>query len=181
MTATSAASAWAVGYNLNGPADRTLIEHWNGAAWKVVPSPSPGTVANSLQAVAATAAGNAWAVGWYLNGTGSRRTLAEHWNGRSWKVVPSPSAGTGDNFLWSVDATSATNAWMVGNLAAGTGFQTLLEHWNGSTWRRVATPSPGGAGANNILSGVAGTDCGNAWAVGDYSNGTGNSALAVHC
>ena len=35
VAATSARNAWAVG---GGP--RTVILHWNGAAWKRVPSPS---------------------------------------------------------------------------------------------------------------------------------------------
>jgi hypothetical protein len=183
VTATSATSAWAVGFNLIGPTARTLIERWNGAAWKVVPSPNVGTVGSYLRAVSATSASNAWAVGWYLNGTGSRRTLAEHWNGKAWKVVPSPSAGTGDNFLYSVDVTSAVNAWAVGNIQPGTGAQrTLLERWNGTAWKGVASPNPGGGvNSGNILSGVAGTDCGNTWAVGDYSDATGTHALALHC
>jgi hypothetical protein len=183
VTATSATSAWAVGYNIIGPTARTLIEHWNGAAWKVVTSPNVGTVGSYLHGVAATSATNAWAVGWYLNGTGSRRTLAEHWNGKAWKAVPSPSGGAGDNFLYSVDVTSAVNAWTVGNYQTATGAQrTLLERWNGTAWKGVASPSPGGSVGNiNILSGVAGTDCGDTWAVGDYSDATGTHALALHC
>jgi len=183
VTATSATSAWAVGYNVSGGTTRTLIEHWNGAIWKVVPSPNAGTVASTLQAVAATSATNAWAVGWYINGTGSRRTLAEHWNGRAWKVAPSPNGGTGDNFVYSVDVTSPVNAWMVGSIQSGTGPQrTLLEHWNGTAWKGVASPNPGGnVNSINILWGVAGTDCGDTWAVGDYSDATGTHALAVHC
>jgi hypothetical protein len=37
--------AWAVGRYGNhdlGPLDQTLVEHWNGSRWSVVPSPSPG-------------------------------------------------------------------------------------------------------------------------------------------
>jgi hypothetical protein len=57
----------------------------------------PGTVAaaasvphtSDLNAVAATSAGNAWAVGFRYNGTADL-TLVEHWNGRSWREVPSP-------------------------------------------------------------------------------------------
>ena len=30
-------NVWAVGTTITG----TLVEHWNGAAWSVVPSPSP--------------------------------------------------------------------------------------------------------------------------------------------
>jgi hypothetical protein len=41
---------------------RTLVEHWNGSAWSVVPSPNVGGNDNLLNGVGA-AAGDVWAVG----------------------------------------------------------------------------------------------------------------------
>src|SRR5947207_2735228 len=71
--------AWAVGYYRgNGPA-QTLIEHWNGINWQVIPSPNVGTSDNYLNAVTAREADDAWAVGYYRNGTVSQ-TLIMHWN-----------------------------------------------------------------------------------------------------
>ena len=65
VAAVSAASAWAVG---QAAASRTggtwppLIEHWNGTAWTLVPSPAiPG--GGTLAAVSASSPRNAWAVG----------------------------------------------------------------------------------------------------------------------
>ena len=60
MTATSSTNAWAVGA-LPG----TPIEHWNGSAWKVVPSPG-GSSPGQLFGVAATSPTNVWAVGNYF-------------------------------------------------------------------------------------------------------------------
>jgi hypothetical protein len=63
--ATSATDAWAVGHyssSGSGSVEKTLIEHWNGAAWKQVPSPNP-TANSGLSAVAATTPTDAWAVG----------------------------------------------------------------------------------------------------------------------
>jgi hypothetical protein len=73
VAATSACNAWAVGFDFNGSADQTLIEHWSGKAWKVQPSPNPGGPGdqNELSEVAATSSTNAWAVGYYNNGTGN--------------------------------------------------------------------------------------------------------------
>ena len=87
VAATSSHNAWAVGYYYNGTADQTMIEHWNGKAWKVQPSPNPGGSAhsNDLSGVAAISSTNAWAVGSYFDGTTSQ-TLVEHWNGQKWKV-----------------------------------------------------------------------------------------------
>lgn len=47
-----------------------------------------------------------------LKGTASQ-TLVEHWNGKTWKVQPSPNPGKG-TLLFGVAATSSTNAWAVG-------------------------------------------------------------------
>ena len=77
VAATSVRNAWAVG---GGP--RTVILHWNGTAWKRVPSPS---LAGSLSSVAAISGGdsarNAWVVG-YAGGGG--QLLIAHWNGVPW-------------------------------------------------------------------------------------------------
>jgi hypothetical protein len=39
LSATSANDAWAVGFTSLDDGDATLIEHWNGSAWTVTPSP----------------------------------------------------------------------------------------------------------------------------------------------
>jgi hypothetical protein len=44
----SACDAWAVGFASGGGSDQTLIEHWDGSAWSVVPAPSPGTAFSAL-------------------------------------------------------------------------------------------------------------------------------------
>ena len=85
VAAISAGNVWAVGEYFVGVNTRTLIEHWNGKSWKIVPSPNLGTVIRSTRVYAVSAA-NVWAAGSYYNGTAGR-TLIEHWNGKSWKVV----------------------------------------------------------------------------------------------
>jgi len=182
VAATSSTNAWAVGYYSNGTADQTLIEHWNGTAWKQVTSPNPGGSSNdnSLYGVAATSSANAWAVGGYYNGT-AKQTLIEHWNGTAWKRVTSPNPGGSShyNILNGVAATSSTNAWAVGYFYNATAYQTLIEHWNGTAWKQVTSPNPGGS-AGNFLDAVAATSSTNAWAVGDYSNGTAEQTLIEH-
>jgi hypothetical protein len=86
VTATSPRDAWAVGQtaykNACGPKCATVIEHWNGSSWALVPSPNPPSVlVNVLLGVAATSPRNAWAVG--TNDYES--TLIAHWNGMAWK------------------------------------------------------------------------------------------------
>lgn len=179
----SARSAWAVGSFDNGIARQALIEHWNGKSWKTVRSPDPGgpTRASMLFGVTATSASNAWAVGTYSDGTGML-TLIEHWNGRTWKRVKSPSpAGDFGNALNAVSAVSVTNAWAVGYgvNSFSRGDATLIEHWNGRAWRTVKSPNPGGLLGNNLY-GVTATSARNAWAVGTWDNGTANHTLIIH-
>ena len=187
VAATSSRNAWAVGSNDNttAGAQQTLILHWNGTAWKHVPSPNPGRSVsdNFLDGVAATSASNAWAVGSYSNGsTGTAHTIILHWNGTAWKHVPSPnpSGSFTFNVLGGVAATSASNAWAVGEYFHGTTDQTLILHWNGTAWKQAPSPNPGGSSTDNALGAVAATSAGNIWAVGGYSTATGEDAIALH-
>src|SRR5438876_258674 len=84
VAATAPARAWAVGYHFIQTTPRqTLIEHWDGTAWTVQPSPNVGSNHNQLFGVTATSETNAWAVGSYGNSTvrpadpEARRTLIE--------------------------------------------------------------------------------------------------------
>ncbi len=88
VSGKSANDVWAVGSSNNGSAPtRTLIEHWDGAQWTIVPSPSPDSQLNELRGVTALSAGNAWAVG-YRGGTQNEtplETLILHWDGTRWR------------------------------------------------------------------------------------------------
>jgi hypothetical protein len=173
VAATSSRDVWAVG----GVDGRTLILHWNGRSWKRVPSPSPAPIC-TLMAVAAVSARNAWAVGYAdpsggdirsASGSSGRviiaRTLILHWNGRSWKRVPSPNPDQGGH-LTGVTATSAGDAWAVGQDEFKTiDFGNLFLHWNGHAWKSVKGPNPGGN--SNGLLGVDASSRSSAWAVGD--------------
>src|SRR5258708_30408562 len=71
VTVLSSTNAWAVGSYFNGMADRTLIVHWNGSAWKGVATPNVGRGGrdNFLTTVAATSARNILAAGPHIHGT----------------------------------------------------------------------------------------------------------------
>jgi len=178
---SSATNVWAVGYFVNSNnVDQTLILHWNGSAWKLVPSPDPSGPAldQELTSVASDSAQDAWAVGFYY--TGLDKSMILHWNGSSWKQVTSPNPGSQGTFLYGVRSTSASSAWAVGSDFNGTADKTLIVRWDGSAWKQVTSPNPGGATQNNDLSSVAVTSATDAWAVGDYDSGTGTRTLALH-
>jgi hypothetical protein len=164
VAASSPRDVWAVGeidIQSAGASTRPLIEHWNGTAWALVPSPAIHS-AGTLMGVSASAPDSAWAVGGRAGGAG----LTEHWNGRSWTVAPSPDlAGPGE--LHAVAAASASSAWAVGGFfCPGRGPVTVTEHWNGQSWTFVPSPALG------MLTGVTVTSPDNVWAVGSWSGGS---------
>jgi hypothetical protein len=175
--ATSADDVWAVGYYVDNDGNaHTVALHWNGTAWSRVATPNPGND-SELSGVAATSADNAWAVGDTYNGT-AQQTVVLHWNGTKWTRTASPDPGgtAYNNTLNAVAATSASNAWAVGDYITSAGAsQTLTQHWNGTTWSTVTSPSPGSN--TNDLTGVAATSAG-AWAVG-YVNGPSTESLIL--
>ncbi len=107
----------------------TLIEHWNGREWSIVPSPNVPNQHNSLTAVTAVpgSRNELWAVGRADPST----PFIMRWNGTQWSIVPGPSAGTVP-LLYGVVALSANNVWAVGWTGGSTGPVTLTLHWNGS-------------------------------------------------
>jgi hypothetical protein len=171
---------WAVGgFRDSQGIDQALIMHYDGSSWTQVPSPSPSSDFNDLTSVHAVSADDAWAVGTFDNGTADR-TLILHWNGTVWQQVLSPSpGGPGSNDeLFGVTATSASDAWAVGNVEAPTGNETsLILHWNGLQWTRKASPHPG---TNSPLLAVDASSATNAWAVGNTSNGGLSQTFALH-
>jgi len=140
----------------------------------VVPSPS---VTGTLVATAAIADNDIWAVG----RGGAPGTLAEHFDGTSWSVVPTPPLpsgginGPGGQFF-GVAAAASNDVWAVGFKIGPDnpdfGLQ-LIEHWNGTSWS-VDTTGPEIEG--DSLSGVTVVSSNNVWAVG----AAGGNALVEH-
>jgi hypothetical protein len=104
--------------------------------------------------------------------------LAEHWDGKSWTIEPTPVVGDYKTKLAGVTTPSATRAWAVGHYYYNnTQWQTVIERRNGTNWKRQTTPNP--SPTNNFLLGVDATSTSNAWAVGRYSLGAGNLTLTA--
>ena len=162
----SARNIWAVGtsFNIALGTSQTLIEHWNGKHWRIVPSPNPvGATLSGLNGVAEVSAHNIWAVGnSFSRATGIEQPLIEHWNGKHWSIVPSPNTGSNTASLTGVAEVSAHNIWAVGSPSS-----SLTEHWNGSTWSIVATPDPTGSVSSSRV-GIAEVSAHDIWTVGSY-------------
>src|SRR6516162_9647824 len=144
--------------------------------WRIQKSANatlPGGQIESVSCVTATAC---TAVGSYSNTSGATVTLAEAWNGTSWKKqrTPNPVGGNSPALL-GVSCTAANFCEAVGGYSTGsptTGVM-LAEVWRGHSWKLQPVPSPAGATSAGLrsVSCVSATFC---EAVG--FNGTSSAA-----
>jgi hypothetical protein len=127
VSGTSPADVWAVGsvfvggvVGLDAAADHeTVILHWDGQRWQLVPSPDPATgpggFLNDIRAVTAVSPDNAWAVGDYTPGTATPyHNMLLHWDGQSWTQVPTPDTADYLNVLQAVAASPDGRLWLAG-------------------------------------------------------------------
>ena len=124
---------WAVGFSTPGAPPKqaatvTLIEHFDGTSWAVVPSPNVGpssaNQSNRLLGLTANSANDIWAFGSYFaaDGSGHQMTLLLHWDGSSWSVASSPSPTKGGfpcDLLWAGVTPSPGNLWILGSMHDG--------------------------------------------------------------
>ena len=150
---TSRSNCVAVGsyyYGAAGPR-RTLIERWNGTAWRVEQLPADARNGN-LTAISCASASSCTAVGSPVIG----------WNGRTWRVERRASP------FDAVSCPTPSSCVAVGTtvtdgMAAGI--------WNGHTWRAVAMPALPADAQPVTLAGVSCSAPDACLAVGDYWNG----------
>lgn len=161
---------WAAGYSTDAVSgqDRTLIEHWDGSAWSIVPSPNPaGSIYNFVWGIEAVSANDVWMMGRSYTGA-AYPTLIEHWDGSAWRITPSP-AEKFYNKLYDASALSSTDVWAVGRYGGGFSDNiAMVMHWDGSAWSVVPNPNPPGATENNFLYSVKAIAPQDVWAVGSY-------------
>jgi hypothetical protein len=176
VTTLSPTNAWAVGESSSSGSQnqnvRTLIEHWNGTAWSIVPSPNPAQGQNdsdALDGISGVAANDLWAVGSEHDDAANENVLLfEHFDGTSWTVVKTPSPIGAEDFGYSVAAIASNDVWAVGTTALQS---TLAAHWDGTRWTIVPTPSPrDGSNPLNFLTGVTAVASNDVWASGYEGN-----------
>ena len=176
VSARTSNDVWAVGKHINWEGDHytTLVEHWNGSQWSIIPSPNPGTAYNVLNAVLALAADDVWAVGTYYDKDPGSPPLALvlHWDGNTWTVRPGPTVeGSYGTELWAITATGPNDIWVAGmSRSTGTVEQALVARWNGSSWSIMPTANPGGVNRQHELRAISALSANDVWAVGSYSS-----------
>lgn len=177
VAAIDSSDVWAVGHLASRAGrGRAVIEHFDGASWRFVPSPRAASI--SLNAVAGLGADDVYAVGFravHDGGSGTSGPVVEHWDGGSWHLTRLPKSPSGIDDLFAIGGSSATDVWAVGTDGSA---QTLAYHFDGRVWARVPTPSPGHGSA--YLYGVAASSADDAWAVGSSHSAAGYHPVTLH-
>jgi hypothetical protein len=167
VTAPSHDAAWAVG------GDQILF--WDSSTWEVVAHSAPAD--SFFSSIDASGPADAWVVGvqdgaHWVDEDGERNagfdTLAMHWDGSAWSVIPSPNGAPRHNFLQGVVALAPGDAWAVGYSQVGRHPRTLTIHWDGSSWSLVPSPDPGID--FNVLWGIGTDGVSGVWALGHYGD-----------
>src|SRR5215472_7085382 len=133
----------------------------SGTGWSITPSPNPRVPTGLLFWVSCPAADSCMAVGTYVKPSGAGVTLAERWNGHSWRVLPTPNPPrTAVSDLLGVACTAPSACTAVGSSVTTAGAShPLAERWNGTLWSIQATPNPPQGGGLNGVSCTAASAC----------------------
>ncbi len=119
----------------------------SAASWSVLSTPNPARAKNAvLYDLACAGATDCMAVGSYDAKTRTL-TLAEHWDGATWRVVDTPNPdGSQSAILDGVWCASAAACLAVGSENRSNGSAVpLAESWDGSAWSIDSPPAPHGA------------------------------------
>jgi hypothetical protein len=126
--------------------------------WRVFPIPAyrDATHHPGAYGLAVASARTVWAAGYWSDPLdGLKHPATFRWNGRSWRLVPSPNFGA--------IAASGRGAWIVGRRRA----RAWTARWNGRRWRVV--PNPGGT--RSFLESAAIVSARDVWTVGSGRTG----------
>jgi hypothetical protein len=140
VSCTGAGACMAVGTGTHAPVFAT----WNGRTWRTgtMHAPPPQAQEFSITGVSCVSADSCVAVGSYQYGVKAQpnpnardKTLAEQWNGRTWRLLPTVDVSHED-FFTAVSCASADDCTAVGDTMG----LALGERWNGKTWRAERMP-----------------------------------------
>ena len=95
----------------------------------------------SIMAMDAVSGSDVWLVG-YDDFQSSLQSIVVHWDGSSWRHLPSNPAGVENAALFDVAEAAPGDVWAVGQSAYQT--ENLVLHWNGAAWSEVEVPQPAG-------------------------------------
>ncbi len=147
----------------------TLAESWNGSAWQVQPSPTPGIFyTDDVSNISCKSRSMCMA---------AFGSLVEFWNGTAWTVQNEPFPGGNDpTVLDSVSCVAPNNCTLAGYYVPNLSVDVpLVETWNGASWSIPTVPDPvpqtNGQYNGSYLTGVRCTSSHDCVAIGNRNPG----------
>lgn len=179
VSCSRARACTAVGWNNASGTTRPIALSWDGNQWRVQAVPLPAKApAGLLDAVSCTSPRACTATGSDFSHPGGP-TLAERWNGKTWRAQQTPNppnfaTSQAEVVLDGVSCASARACTAIGEYNPAGRTEYFIEFWNGKRWGLKAAPQP----ANFAHGALLGISCasGHCTAVGAY---TGNVRLQV--
>jgi len=145
-----------------------VAEVWNGRSWRVHNPPTPQGVEASLVSVSCPGPADCTAFGFYGNLAKVGVTLAENWNGKSWRMLHPITPAGGRPAGAGLHAGSCLRSGSC--VAIGAHAEGLLgEEWNGHAWRLTSAPRE--PAIKDVMANLFGIACWQArhcMAVGNY-------------
>jgi len=144
-----------------------------GDGWSVQPTLGSAIMLGST----CVDAWDCWAVGGTViqAGNGGFTGFAQHFNGKTWTIMPTAAPPDGSWIFTAVTCVDANDCWAVGGAPQQSGSPLpLIEHWNGIAWTFVAAEPAGG-----YFLGVDCSEASSCLAVGTYVDGNGNASTAL--
>jgi len=141
-----------------------LVLRYDGRRWIRVSGPSVNTPFGAyLDGVAGAAADDLWSVGMARYGD-DWAGLIEHWDGKQWRIVPSPTST-----YHTVTAVSRSDVWAAGMANASFSPNLPVARWDGQSWELVADTAQKGWETYANASSASGPT--NVWIVGQEAAG----------
>ena len=131
---------WAVGSNppasTGSAATETLVYHWNGSAWSIVPSAIGccGSFGSQFYSIDGVSGDDFWAVGYKANEVAAN-PFAAHWNGSEWEEYNLPPSTGTRNALKDLHVIASDDIWALEGVGNGPPVAPRrIFHWDGSSW-----------------------------------------------
>lgn len=144
----SSSACLAVGQANGAGTPSAMAESWDGTTWRLQTAPSPvGSAETQLNGLSCTSRASCTAVGYTGPTTGVISSVAERWDGATWRLQPGPTAAGAE--LNGVSCPSLSVCVAVGTRfdSSGNSLGTITERWNGTSWRIQPTPTAGRPGS----------------------------------
>ncbi len=182
VAARASSDVFAVGQQAGaGFPSEALIEHWDGKAWSVIPSPADAHATALPLGVAATA-NSLTVVGQQEPDTAPYTTYVAtgpaSWLSTKLSIQDTPNSGANENDLFGVATAADGSTWAVGwdIINKMDNHDPLVLSKKGGVWSLVSSPS---LGADSGFAAITAIPGGGLWAVGVTGNSKGNYATLI--